>query len=126
MFRYASRNTQKRTYIATDEEKLLEVVDELTDSLEEDLGREVDDAEEDVLRVLYPKFCHAVSVKALAFKEDKGYRRLCCVPSFALGLAMAGRAGQHYKHCEWFTIGRLGDMLGEYGGVSVKYIYMTR
>jgi hypothetical protein len=118
MFRYMSRNQRKATLLATEEEKLVEVITELTDYLEEDLGRELDADGEDDLEVLYPKFSGAVEVKAKLFKDDKGYRRLCCVPSFVLGLAMAGRAGQHYKHCEWFGIGRLGSMLGECGGVS--------
>jgi len=119
MCRYISRNKWKDTYKATEEEKLIEVVTELTDSLEEDRGRELDE-DEDELQVLYPKFSQAVAKKADLFKEDKGYRRLCCVPSFILGLAMVGRVGRHYMHSPWFSIGRLGDMLGEYGGVSKR------
>src|SRR5712691_1514069 len=91
MFRYLSRNQIKDSFRATDEEKLI---------------------------VLYPKFCEAVKAKAEQFKDDKGYRRLCCVPSFVLGLAMSGRVARHFKHSPWFTIGKLGEMLGDYGGVS--------
>lgn len=118
MYRYLSRNKIKETYKATEEEKLGEVVTELTDHLEEDRRRELDSEDEDDLEVLYPKFSQGVETKAALFKDDKGYRRLCCVPSFVLGLAMVGRVGQHYKHCPWFSIGPLGNMLGEYGGVS--------
>ena len=118
MFRYLSRNQIKDSFRATDEEKLIEVMDELTDYLEEDIGRGLEADGEDMLNVLYPKFCEAVKVKAEQFKDDKGYRRLCCVPSFVLGLAMSGRVARHFKHSPWFTIGRLGEMLGDYGGVS--------
>jgi len=120
LFHWISRNRVKDSYKATEEEKLIEVVNELTYHLEEDLSRGLEADGQDILSVLYLKFCEAVKVKAEQFKEDKGYRRLCCVPSFILGLAMAGRAGRHYKHCSWFTIGTLSSMLGEYGGVGVE------
>jgi len=114
-----SRNQIKDSYKATEEEKLIEVVDELMEYLNEDLGRGLEAEGEDILGVLYPKFCDAVKLKAEQFKDEhKGYRRLCCVPSFVLGLAMAGRVGRHFKHCAWFMIGTLSEMLGEYGGVS--------
>ena len=113
-----SRNESLGTYRSTEEEKLLEVVDELTDYLEEDIQCGLEDDEEDDLEVLYPKFYKAVQEKAILFKEEKGPRELCCVPSFVLGLAMAGRLGRHYKHCPWFTNARLNKMLGEIGGVS--------
>lgn len=117
MFRFMSRNRIKSEYKATDEEKLIEVVDELTDSLVLDLVRDMDESE-DVPTVLYPKFSAAVAAKASQFTGDKDYRQVCLVPSFALGLCMVGRVGRHYKHCDWFMIGRLVDMVGEYGGVS--------
>jgi hypothetical protein len=120
IFRFLSRNEQMGSYKATEEEKLVEVINELTDHLEEDLVRDVD-AEQDELEVVYPKFFKAVKAKAEAFKEDRvhGYRQLCCVPSFVLGLAMVGRVGRHYKHCSWFVISQLGKMLGVYGGVRI-------
>jgi len=120
MFRFLSRNEHMGTYKATEEEKLVEIMNELTDYLEVDCRRELD-AEEDELEVLYPGFFDKVKLKADMFKEDrgKGYRELCCVPSFVLGLAMVGRVGRHYMHCSWFNVTRLGNMVGSYGGVSV-------
>jgi len=108
------------TYKATEEEKLVEVMNELTYHLEQDCQRELD-PEDDELEVLYPAFFEEVKLKSEVFKEDRsnGYRALCCVPSFVLGLAMVGRVGRHYTHCSWFSMMRLWNMLGEYGGVSV-------
>lgn len=122
MLRYLSRNKSLGSYNATDEEKLLEVVVELTDFLNEDLKREPDE-EEDDLEVLYPKFFKHVNSKASEFRGCKGYRELCCVPSFVLGLAMVGRVKRHYTHSSWFTIGQLSKMVGEYGGVSEMEIH---
>ena len=68
--------------------------------------------------MLYPKFSAGVQAKADMFKGDGGYRQLCCVTPFVLGIAMVGRIQRHYKHSYWFNIGDLGKMLGEYGVVS--------
>jgi hypothetical protein len=119
MLRYLSRNETKECLKATEEEKLVEAVEVLTDHLEEDQASGMNDEEEDELEVLYPTFFNGVKAKADIFKENKDYRRLCCVPSFVLGLAMVGRVGRHYKHSDWFSIGQLGAMFGEYGGVRL-------
>lgn len=118
VFRYLSRNLRKGSRKATDEELLLETVHELTYSLETDMQRLTEFSDEDDLGVLYPRFCAAVEAKAEEFKGSGGYRRLCCVPTFVLGLAMIGRVRRHYTHASWFTVRKLGSMLGEYGGVS--------
>jgi hypothetical protein len=118
ILRFMSRNDPTGTYRQTDEERLLEVVRELTDYLEEDIARGLDDPDEDDLEVLYPKFCNMVAKKVVLFREEKGTRLLCCVPSFVLGLSMAGRVGPHYTHCPWFTSAHLLTTLGEIGGVS--------
>lgn len=114
-----SRNSDTGTYVTTEEELLLELVSQLTDYLEDDLARGLDAVDEDDLELLYPRFCDAVKKMAERFKDsDSRNRRLCSVPSFVLGLAMAGRGGRHYKHSSWFTAAHLGQMLGTFGGVS--------
>lgn len=121
MLRFLSRNTSRELFKATEEEKLLEVVTQLTDFLNRDLKRLGDaDADEDDIEVLYPQFFKRVKLKASTFKGAKGYRELVCIPPFILGLAMVGRVKRHYTHARWFMIGRLGRMLGEYGGVSER------
>jgi hypothetical protein len=103
---------------ATDEEKLVEIITELTDELEKDLEGELD-AEEDHIRILYPKFYAMLLKKAEQFKGDTAvHRQVCCVPSFALGLTMAGLFGRHYKHCRWFTMNHMKGIVGQIGGVS--------
>jgi hypothetical protein len=118
IYRYLSRNTHKESLAATEVEKLLEVVAELTDKLELDLGRDLEEDDEDELEIVYPKFSALVAKKAALFKEARDYRLLCLVPSFLLGLAMVGRITRHYIHCPWFTIKALTNMVGDYGGVS--------
>jgi len=118
IYRFLSRNTQKDSLCATDVEKLLEIVSELADHLEVDLRQNVEDDDEDELEIAYPKFSAIVSAKAAMFKDAKGYRLLCLVPSFVLGLAMTYRVTRHYNHSPWFTIKSLVDMIGDYGGVS--------
>ena len=126
MFRYLSRNTLKGVMGATEVELLVETITEVTDSLNEDLSRELDPGEDD-LDVLYPKFRRAVDKKAEQFKGDLAvYRQLTFVPSFVLGLAMAGRIGRHYMHSPWFTTANLGKMVGDVGGVSYELILWRR
>jgi hypothetical protein len=96
-------------------------VAELNDNLELDLGRNLEDDDEDEIAVKYPLFSKAVAKKAEMFKEEKGYRTLCLVPSFILGLCMVGRIKRHYNHALWFTVRSLVDMIGDYGGVSEIY-----
>src|ERR1700752_3613852 len=86
--RYLSRNLMNGALKATEEEKLLETVNELTDYLEMDMKGLKEWGDEDDPEVLYPKFSASVQAKADMFKGDGGYRRLCCVTPFVLGIAM--------------------------------------
>jgi hypothetical protein len=118
-----SRNQVKDNLRATDEEHLLEIVDELRDAYEKDLaqmqgqsGRIRDDG--DIKQYKY--FVRAASTKAELCKEitERGYSRLCSVPSFAHGLVMASRIPRHYTHAEWFTVKKLNCMLDMHGAVG--------
>lgn len=119
IFRLVSRNTTLETYRATEEELLQEVVDELKDLLEEDLLEPKARMPDYLFECRYPRFKKAVDEKAVQFKQKKhGYREICCLPSFALGLVMASRVQSHFKHAPWFKVGHLGDMVDVYGTVS--------
>jgi hypothetical protein len=109
------------THRATDEELLQEVVDELKDALEEDLVRirSKESLEDEDFEFKYPKFKKAVDEKALLFKQKThGYRQICCLPSFALGLVMASRIQSHFTHAPWFKIVALGNMIDVHGTVT--------
>jgi DNA-binding protein Fis len=119
VFRLLSRNDTRSTQKMTEEEHLQEVIDSLKDALEKDLrkleGKSIDDDYE----VLYPLYMIAVANKAEEFKGNtSGYRQLCCLPRFALGLAMASRVWRHYRHAVWFRIATLKSMAEVHGGVS--------
>lgn len=108
---------------ATEEELLQEIVDEMKDCLEDDLkarrlSQRAEDEDED-FDVKYPKFKKRVDDKANLFKRSShGYRRICCVPSFALGLVMASRMQTHFTHAPWFKFTNLVGMIDVYGTVS--------
>jgi hypothetical protein len=119
IFRLISRNTTLDTYHATDEERLQEIVDELKDALEDDLLNIKDVTQVENFEFKYPRFKKKTDEKAEKFKYTKySYRRICSVPSFALGLVMASRVQTHFTHASWFKLGVLNGMLGVYGTVS--------
>jgi hypothetical protein len=118
MYRFLSRNMVKGTWQATEEERLIELVVELSDHLRTDQKKGLSDPNEDDLAVLYPAFSRALQAKAKAFINEGGYRRLCSVSSFFLGLVMLSRVRRHYTHAPWFKVTMLNEMLKTHGGVS--------
>jgi hypothetical protein len=121
--RFLSRNMIKGTWQATDEERLIEIVVELKDHLSVDLQTSQTDPDEDNLEVLYPTFSRELQVKAKLFLGEGGYRRLCCISSFFLGLVMLSRVRRHYIHAPWFKVTTLDEMVKFHGGVSVFIQY---
>jgi hypothetical protein len=125
IFRLISRNERKGTYRGTDEELLQEVVDEFRDAFELDRSTMEDDSEED-FSSKYPTFMKKVADKADLFKQNAhGYRRICCLPSFAFGLVMASRIPSHYTHAPWFKLGTLSEMIDVHGAVSKRVDNIT-
>jgi|ERR1700730_135248 hypothetical protein len=118
MFRFLSRNIVKGTWKATDEEKLIELVVELKDHLSVDLETVTASEDEDTLKTLYPAFMKHLDLKAQNFVGEGGYRRLCCVSIFFLGLVMLSRVRRHYLHASWFKVSILDGMVKYHGGVS--------
>jgi hypothetical protein len=116
VFRFLSRNEVLESRRATDEELLLEIVDELRDALEEDIRNPTN--EEDDPLTMYPTFMKTLQQKANEYKDIPRYRKLCSVPSFALALVMASRIRGHYTHSSWFKITYLYRMLDVHGAVS--------
>jgi hypothetical protein len=119
IYRFLSRNIIKGSWNATDEEKLIELVVELKDHLSVDLEAGGADPDEDDLEVLYPTFTQELQVKAKMFMGEGGYRRLCCVSSFFLGIVMLSRIRRHYIHAPWFKVTILDNMVKYHGGVGV-------
>ncbi len=99
---------------------LQEVVDELKDAFESDLENTTElSREEEDFELKYPRFMKKVFLKAGQFKQNShGYRQICCLPSFALGLVMASRIPSHYTHAPWFKLGSLNEMIDVHGTVS--------
>jgi hypothetical protein len=120
LFRFISRNETKLTHHATEEELLQEIVDELKDAFEDDLEAGADETRRDEeFDVKYPSFMTKAQDKAEKFKQTlKGYRRICCLPSFSFGLVMALRIHSHYIHAPWFRLGSLDAMIDVHGTVS--------
>jgi len=119
VFRLLSRNATHGQHKATDVEMLQEKLDKMKDALEEDLleitSREFDEDHE----YLYPKCVEKILEQAGKFKQNnQGYRQLCLMPSFVLGLVMVSRVRRHYTHARWYNIGTLDKMIDVYGGVS--------
>ena len=110
----------KGTWQATDEEKMIELVVELRDYLSVDMETPPTDPDEDDLNVLYPNFSSVLDEKSKSFINEGGYRRLCSVPSFFLGLVMLSRVRRHYTQAPWFKVTTLSLMLKTHGGVSVR------
>jgi hypothetical protein len=119
MFRFLSRNMIKGTWNATEEEKLIEIVVELQDHLHVDLDTVRTDPDEDNLDILYPTFAQELQLKVKQFMGEGGYRRLCSVSSFFLGIVMLSRVRRHYLHAPWFKVSKLDAMLECHGGVRI-------
>jgi len=120
IFRLISRNETKGAQRATEEELLQEVVDELKDVFELDLAAIKDpvEARDEDFKIKYPQFFKRVALEADSFKKKAGYRQICCLPAFALGLVMASRIPSHYTHAHWFNLKSLTDMINVHGTVS--------
>lgn len=118
--RLISKNTTLKTQYATEEELLQETVDELKDAFEVDLSKVNDGNRDENFEYKYPNFIKKTAAKALEVKNAYRYRRIFCVPSFALGLVMASRIRSHYTHAPWFKLTALGDMIDVYGSVSER------
>jgi hypothetical protein len=121
LYRFISRNITNTSRAATEEELLQETLDEIKDALEEDISsrakRQIDDANED-FEQKYPRFKAKTEERAEHFKRTShGYRKICSVPSFALGLVMASRFHGHYTHAPWFKTQTLVKMIDVYGSV---------
>jgi len=124
LYRFISRNITVASRVATEEELLQETLDEMKDALEEDLAirREMqrEDVEED-FEFKFVRFKAKADERAEHFKRTShGYRRICCVPAFALGLVMASRFQGHYAHAPWFRLKNLAGMIDVYGTVSMS------
>ena len=117
IYRFLSRNIDKGFWKATEEEKLTELVVELRDHLSFDLETVSAEPSEDNLEILYPTFSREVQKKAEEFLSEGGYRRLCSVSSFFLGIVMLSRIPRHYTHAPWFKVTILDKMLDSHGGV---------
>jgi hypothetical protein len=130
VFRLISRNATLGEHKATDEELLQELLDYMKDAFESDLADLEDDASSssyEDYQVLYPKFMKAIQRKADKLKKDsQGYRQICLMPTFALGLVMVSRVRSHYIHAKWFKIGSLNRMVYIHGGVSASTSCLVR
>lgn len=110
---------RKLTHLATEEELLQEVIDELKDAIEDDIASGIGSSRDQDFKYKYPLFLKKVKEKAEQFKQNgSGYRAICCLPAFALGLVFASRIRSHYTHSPWFKLGRLSKMIDVYGTVS--------
>jgi len=123
IFRLISRNTRKGVHRATEEELLQEVIDELKDALESDIASIQDPSKIEDFNIKYPNYMAKIEQKAELFKRTtQGYRQICCVPAFALGLVMASRVKSHYIHAKWFKVGSLTKIIGVHGTVMSSLI----
>jgi hypothetical protein len=113
-------NIIKGSWNATDEEKLIKLVVEFKDHLSVDLeaGSADPDPDKDNLEVLYPMVTQESQVKAKLFMGKGGYRHLCCVLSFFLGIVMLSCVQWHHIHAPWFKVIIL-DHIKYYSGISV-------
>ncbi|KAI9430720.1 hypothetical protein H4582DRAFT_2063460 [Lactarius indigo] len=118
LYRFLSRNEMKDTRLATEEELMIEIVDELKDAYEEDVKLRKDRGKNLDAAAVFQTFMKKAKRKAAAFKESRdraGYRELCAVPSFALGLVAASWIRRHYTHARWFQVAELVKMLESHG-----------
>ncbi|KAH9022645.1 hypothetical protein EDB85DRAFT_1895168 [Lactarius pseudohatsudake] len=122
IFRFLSRNETKGSRKATEEELLLEIVDELRDAYDRDVEVQGERPQDLDMAKRYPRFMEAAKAKAEEYKDARGHRRLCSVPTFALGLVLASRIWQHYTHSPWFNIATLTKMLDDHGRFISEYL----
>ncbi|KAH8984063.1 hypothetical protein EDB86DRAFT_2833632 [Lactarius hatsudake] len=125
IYRFLSRNETKDTRMATEEEMLIEIVDELKDAYEKDVSLRKDRGKNLDAAALFQTFMKKAKQKAASFKESRdraGYRQLCAVPSFALGLVAASRIRRHYTHARWFQVSELVKMLESHGALISEFI----
>jgi hypothetical protein len=91
-----------------------------------DLVHKKDASPEEDYKYKYPRFSDKVKEKADQFKQNAhGYRNICCLPSFALGLVMASRIPSHYTYAPWFKLGVLTKMINVHGTVSELVEYLV-
>ena len=122
IFHLLSRNEKKSTYKATEEEELLEMVNELRRAYMKDVSRskEADEEEADYMNN-FSNFMAAAEEKAEAYKQtNAGFRRLACMPTFTLSLVMASQVRRHYTHATWFKLGVFKEMVEVHGAVSAS------
>ncbi|KAH9025765.1 hypothetical protein EDB84DRAFT_1563963 [Lactarius hengduanensis] len=125
IYRFLSRNETKDKRMATDEERLIEIVDELKDAYEEDVRHRKDRAKNLDAAALYQTFMKKAKIRADAFKDSRdrgGHRQLCSVPSFALALVAASRIRRHYTHARWFRVADLVKILESHGALISEFI----
>lgn len=116
-----SRNETGGFYKATDEEYLLEIVDQLKIALKKDLANIPDRTQPIDYQTSCPTYIEAVKAVALKFKSvNSGFRKLALVPSFMLALVMASRIKKHFIHAPWFKATTLLKWLDVHGGVSAR------
>jgi hypothetical protein len=113
--RLISRNETLDCLKSTDEEKLLELVDELRLVFVDELAKVTDRTED--YRTNFPRFYRATKEKSELCKNDAGYRKLLCVPMFTVGLVMVARIRRHYTHAPWFRVPKFQKMLDIHGTV---------
>lgn len=127
IFRLMSRNETKSMHKSTDEEQLLELLEELNKAYRTDLEKlkafkENDEGEDnkaqDDSQIQYPEFMKAIAEKADMYKQEHaGFRKLTCMPSFVLSLVMASRVARHYTHAPWFKVATFNKMVEVHGCV---------
>lgn len=117
-FRLMSRNEVHGTYKATEEEYLLEIIDQIKIALLKDLR----DMRNRPPAIDYHNSCPEYN-KAVARTADKyrkvnsGFRKIVLVPSLVLALVMASRVRKHFIHSSWFRTNSLMKMIDVHAGV---------
>ena len=119
VFQFLSRNERLGNQMATPEEYLQEIANELKVWFQKDCGAARQRNTTDDMEVQYPELMAAISQKAEIFKStNHGFRRIFCIPTFGVGLVMASRIRKHYTHSRWYNIQSLLGMVGVHGTVS--------
>ena len=121
MFQFLSQNQSLGEHVATDEEKLQQILTQLKRAFLKDLRKitERESEEHEDLRVKYPKYTAMLNGFSVKFKQvNVGFRRLTCMPTFMLGLVMASRVRRHYQHAPWFRASMFNKMAEVHGAVS--------
>ncbi|KAF8264416.1 hypothetical protein EI94DRAFT_1805833 [Lactarius quietus] len=120
LFRFLLWNKVNQWLDVTPEERLLEIINELHDTYEEDLHlmektnkkREEDDG----IHTL-DKFNEKWLAKVEALKDNNNLQHLFTKQLFAHGLVMVLWIQRHYTHAGWFTVKKLNEMLEDHGVV---------